>query len=85
MLQSSSREGGCLPGPGGCLPGLGGCLPGPGGVCLVWGGLPGPGGALPAGGFSLPGGAAQRPPCEQNHTHVLKHNLGHNFVAAGNN
>ena len=78
--------------PGGVLLVPGGVLLGPRGVvCLV-------GGVLPAGGFSLPGGVSlvwgvspwsrgvlRRPPlCTESQTRVKKHNLGHNFVAAGN-
>ena len=56
MLQSSSRQGGCLPGPGGC------CLPGPGG-----GFLPGPGGGSP-----WQGGFCPEPPPVNRITHTCK-------------
>ena len=82
---------GGLPAQGGspCLGGF--SLPG-GGVCsggLPAGGFSLPGGVLPARGCSpCPGGVlpARRPlPPVNRITHMCKkHNLGHNFVAAGN-
>ena len=77
MHSSRMRTGRSLPVCCSLLPGgVGGLLRG--GVCS---GGSAPGGSPCPGGFSLPGD----PPCEQNHTHVYKHNLGHNFVAAGKN
>ena len=76
-----------------CMPGGCPCLAW--GVCLVWGVLPAWGGLPGLGGFSLP--AWEGSPCLTRGVHCLetplvnritdmckKHNLGHNFVAAGN-
>ena len=77
MLESASRGG--LPGPGGSA-WSGGCLPGLAGGCL-----PGPGGGLPdLGGYGIPActEADTLPPLWTD-THLYKHYLGHNFIAAG--
>ena len=58
---------------------MGGGLPGPGGVCLIRGGLPGPGGVSQHALRQTP----FPPPRGQTHA-CKKHDLGHNFVAAGN-
>ena len=81
--------GGCLPGPGGVsawsrggfslVQGgfslLGGCLPGPGGVISPW--------SWGVSAWSRGGSPETPPPVYRITDTCKKHNLGHNFVAAG--